>query len=79
MCKGGVSEKAAARFVRRVRHHRGGITHRHPFYKKQGFKAQHFPEAEKYYAEAISIPIYFGLSDEQQEEVINIISKVLNK
>ena len=53
--------------------------YRHPFYKKQGFKAQHFPEAEKYYEEAISIPIYFGLSDEQQGEVINIITKVLNK
>ena len=50
----------------------------HPFYKKQGFKAQYCPEAEKYYQEAISIPIYFGLSDEQQGEVINIISKVLN-
>ena len=51
----------------------------HPFYKKQGFKAQYCPEAEKYYQEAISIPIYFGLSDEQQGEVINIISKVLNQ
>tara|TARA_B110001452_G_C15236833_1_gene428243 strand:+ start:1068 stop:2228 length:1161 start_codon:yes stop_codon:yes gene_type:complete len=53
--------------------------YRHPFYKKQGFKAQYCPEAEKYYQEAISIPIYFGLSDEQQGEVINIISKVLNQ
>ncbi len=36
-----------------------------PYYKKIGYKASDFPEAEKYYREAISLPIYPGLTDDQ--------------
>jgi dTDP-4-amino-4,6-dideoxygalactose transaminase len=35
--------------------------HLQPYYQKMGFKAGQFPEAEKYYSGAISIPLYVGL------------------
>jgi len=44
--------------------------HMQPFYQKLGFKMGDFPHAEKYYASAISLPIYFGLTDEEQGYVI---------
>lgn len=35
--------------------------HLQPYYQKMGFKTGQFPEAEKYYSGAISIPLYVGL------------------
>lgn len=51
--------------------------HTQPYYKKMGFKEGDFPQAEAYYAEAISIPLYFGLSDESQEKVMACIREVV--
>jgi UDP-4-amino-4,6-dideoxy-N-acetyl-beta-L-altrosamine transaminase len=51
--------------------------YRHPFYSQYGFKSDDFPEAEKYYAEAISLPVYAGLTVEMQNEVIDIFSQIL--
>ena len=47
--------------------------YRQPFYKKFKFKYQDFSEAENYYKEAISIPIYPGLTKSQQEKIVKII------
>jgi dTDP-4-amino-4,6-dideoxygalactose transaminase len=44
--------------------------YRHPYYARQGFNLSDFPEAERYYAEAISLPMYPGLTEEQQSEVV---------
>jgi dTDP-4-amino-4,6-dideoxygalactose transaminase len=44
--------------------------HTQPFYQNLGFKPGDFPMAEKYYAEALSIPMYPGLAEEQQEYVV---------
>lgn len=43
--------------------------HLQPFYSAMGFKRGDFPEAEKYYAEAISLPIYPSLSAGEQDKV----------
>jgi UDP-4-amino-4,6-dideoxy-N-acetyl-beta-L-altrosamine transaminase len=43
--------------------------YRQPYYERLGFKAGYCPEAEQYYAEAISLPIYATLSEEQQDRV----------
>jgi dTDP-4-amino-4,6-dideoxygalactose transaminase len=51
--------------------------HIHPYYQAMGFKFGDFPEAEKYYSEAISIPIFYGLKNEQQDSVIRAITEVL--
>ena len=45
--------------------------YRHPFYANQGFKANDFPQAERYYAEAISLPMYPALTEQQQREVVD--------
>jgi UDP-4-amino-4,6-dideoxy-N-acetyl-beta-L-altrosamine transaminase len=45
--------------------------YRQPYYARMGFDPKDWPEAEKYYSEAITLPLYPGLSDDQQIEVVN--------
>ena len=51
--------------------------HTQPYYKSLGFKSGEFPEAEKYYSEAISLPNFYDLSEEEQDFIIEILRKVL--
>ena len=51
--------------------------HLQPYYQNLGFKAGYCPEGERYYAEAISLPMYPGLNDEQQEQVISTLREAL--
>ena len=51
--------------------------HLQPFYKQMGFSAGDYPEAEQYYQEAISLPMYSTLSFEQQDEVVRVLSDIL--
>ena len=53
--------------------------HSQPYYQKLGFKKGDFPEAEAYYSEAISIPLYSVMSDKDQNEVVRSISQVLQE
>lgn len=48
-----------------------------PFYKKMGFKESGFPEAEKYYKKALSIPMYACLTEGEQNVVVDSIRSVL--
>lgn len=52
--------------------------HTQPYYRRLGFKQGDFPEAERYYNEAISLPIYYDLTDEDQDIVIDMVKKVLS-
>ena len=52
--------------------------HTQPYYKSMGFRVGDFPNAEQYYAEAISLPIFQTLSDEQQIQVVDVLHKVLS-
>jgi len=45
--------------------------YKHPYYQTIGFDPDKFPEAEKYYAEAISLPMYPRLTETEQDEVID--------
>ena len=47
--------------------------HLQPYYKRLGFKKGMFPNAEKYYNEAISIPIYPNLTNKNQQKIINLL------
>jgi UDP-4-amino-4,6-dideoxy-N-acetyl-beta-L-altrosamine transaminase len=49
----------------------------HPYYQKQGFVPGYCPEAEKYYSEAISLPMYPKLTEQQQNKVVTSVFKVL--
>ena len=47
-----------------------------PYYRKMGFKLGDFLEAEKYYTEAITLPLYPQLTKEKQDKVIVTLKKV---
>jgi len=49
--------------------------YRQPYYEKMGFNIGDYPESEAYYNEAISLPIYPGLTQEMQNEIINLFEK----
>lgn len=51
--------------------------HLQPYYKHLGFQLGDFPQAERYYAEAISLPIYQSLNYAQQDKVISSLQEVL--
>ena len=51
--------------------------HLHPYYRSLGFKEGDFPNAEKYSSEALSIPIYYELSDNEQKKIVSKISAIL--
>ena len=51
--------------------------HLHPFYRSIGFKVGDFPESEKYSNEAISLPIFFGLKEEEQDYIYKKLKDLL--
>ena len=51
--------------------------HTQPYYQNIGFKWGDFPKSETYYADAISIPLYYGLSKEDQNRVVENLREVL--
>jgi UDP-4-amino-4,6-dideoxy-N-acetyl-beta-L-altrosamine transaminase len=51
--------------------------YRQPYYRRLGFRPGDFPEAEAYYAGALSLPLYPGLTDAQQDHVVALIRERL--
>jgi UDP-4-amino-4,6-dideoxy-N-acetyl-beta-L-altrosamine transaminase len=51
--------------------------HTQPYYLDLGFRPGDFPNAEAYYAGAISLPMYAGLSEAQQDEVVDRLRECL--
>lgn len=51
--------------------------HTQPYYARMGFQHGDFPEAERYYAEAISLPMYPGLSGDEQNHVGAVLRQAL--
>jgi dTDP-4-amino-4,6-dideoxygalactose transaminase len=51
--------------------------HTQPYYQRLGFKFGDFPESERYYAEAISLPMYSGLTRDQQDAVVVALGQAL--
>ena len=52
--------------------------YRQPYYAKMGFSPKSFPNMEKYYKEALSIPDHVKLSEKDQHFVIDTIRKILS-
>ena len=48
--------------------------YRHPHYERMGYTPNDFPEAESFYAEAITLPMYPGLTKAQQQEIVQILN-----
>jgi len=51
--------------------------HTQPYYRDLGFSHGDFPHAEAYYAGALSLPLYSGLTDAQQDEVVARLAESL--
>lgn len=53
--------------------------HTQPYYKNMGFEDGDFPNSEKYYEEAFTLPLYYSLTDEQQDYIVKSLVEVLSK
>ena len=51
--------------------------HLQPWYLRLGFSAGQFPEAERHYAEAITLPMFAGLTDDEQGHVIAAVEEAI--
>lgn len=51
--------------------------HTQPYYQAMGLQRNEFPEAERYYAEAISLPLYPTMTTAQQDEVVRALQQAL--
>ena len=51
--------------------------YRQPFYNSMGYKEVDFPESESYYSEAITLPIFPGLKNEEIRYIASTIEKAL--
>jgi len=53
--------------------------HTHPYFSQMGFKEDDFPQSMAYYREAISLPMFHGLTYEQQDTVIECLKRALQQ
>lgn len=52
--------------------------HLQPYYRQLGFQPGQCPAAETYYERAITVPLYAGMSDADQDEVVRVLGRLLN-
>lgn len=52
--------------------------HTQPYYQRMGFEVGNFPLAESYYCEAISLPMFQTMSEQQQDTVVAALRKALH-
>ena len=50
-----------------------------PWYQTMGFHNGDYPEAEKYYSEAISLPLYPTMTEQQQDFVVASLKKAVSE
>ncbi|MCO7611931.1 UDP-4-amino-4,6-dideoxy-N-acetyl-beta-L-altrosamine transaminase [Pseudomonas chlororaphis] len=48
-----------------------------PYYRQMGIKPHDFPEAQRYYREAISLPMFQTMTEQQQDQVVLALHKAL--
>lgn len=51
--------------------------HLQPYYSKFGFKVGQFPAAESFYSEAISLPLYPGLTHAEQNYIVSTLQSLI--
>lgn len=51
--------------------------HTQPYYRRLGFAVGDFPQAERYHAEALSLPLFAAMTDAQQTTVIDALRGAL--
>ncbi len=50
----------------------------HSYYEKLGYKKGLCPEAEKLYTEILSLPLFYSMTDEDVEDVIKAVKKIVS-
>lgn len=79
----GQCEKNRKQLFEELRAHGIGVNvhyipvHTQPYYQQLGFNHGDFPAAEHYYEQAISIPLYYGLTIEEQDYIVTHIKKAV--
>ncbi len=53
--------------------------HTQPYYQQLGFKLGQFIESEKYYQEALSLPLFPTMTKSDQDKVIKSLRLILNR
>lgn len=51
--------------------------HTQPYYQRLGFKQGDFPNSEVYYKDVFTLPLYYDLSDEEQDYIVQCLKEVL--
>lgn len=51
--------------------------HTQPYYEKLGHRPEECPNSLEYYRDAMTLPLYYSLTDEQQDEVVKALEEVL--
>ena len=49
----------------------------HPYFQKKNYKESNFPNCYNYYNSALSIPLFYNLTDKQQSYVIDQVKKLI--
>ncbi|QPF93885.1 UDP-4-amino-4,6-dideoxy-N-acetyl-beta-L-altrosamine transaminase [Bradyrhizobium commune] len=52
--------------------------HTQPYYQRLGFSTGMFPEAESYYQDAITLPLFSKMTDAEQDTVVAALTKILS-
>ena len=47
-----------------------------PFYRRLGHRPEDYPHAQRYYEEALSLPLFYDLTDEEQSRVIAAVQEL---
>lgn len=50
----------------------------HSYYENLGYEKGLCPEAERYYQEVMSLPLYYSLTDQDVDDVIHIVEKLID-
>jgi perosamine synthetase len=73
-----------ARFFRALRAENIGVNvhyipvHRHPYYRDRfGYRGGEYPVAENAYERLISLPMFHGMSDQDVDDVVHAVRKIL--
>jgi dTDP-4-amino-4,6-dideoxygalactose transaminase len=51
--------------------------HLQPYYRQLGFAVGEYPEAENYYREAITLPLYPAMSENDQDKVVAALERAI--
>ena len=53
--------------------------YKHPYYQKNGYKDIYCPNAEKFYEEAITLPLFADMTEEQVDYVVEKTIEIVER